>query len=64
MRFESRRGPKRKRKNKKTHFVSWKAYFSSCYFFITPFPLHFKDDFYELEVALLENFKSFKMKHI
>jgi hypothetical protein len=30
---------------KKTRFVSWKAYFSSCYFSITPFPLHFKDDF-------------------
>jgi hypothetical protein len=28
--FESRRGPKRK----KTHLVSWKSYFSSCYFFI------------------------------
>jgi hypothetical protein len=30
---------------KKTHFVSWKGYFSSCYFFITPFLFHFKDDF-------------------
>jgi hypothetical protein len=26
--------------------VSWKAYFSSFYFFIIPFHLHFKDDFY------------------
>jgi hypothetical protein len=33
------------RKEKKTHFVSWKVNFSSCYFFITPFPFHFKDDF-------------------
>jgi hypothetical protein len=30
---------------KKTWFLSLKVYFSSCYFFITPFPLHFKDDF-------------------
>jgi hypothetical protein len=42
-RFESRRGPKKKKK--KNLFVSWKAYFSSCYFFIVHFPLHFKDDF-------------------
>jgi hypothetical protein len=40
--FESRRGPKRR---KKTSLVSWKAYFSSCYLFITPFHLHFKNDF-------------------
>jgi hypothetical protein len=33
------------------HFVSGKAYFSSCYFSITPFPLHFKDD-PELDVVL------------
>jgi hypothetical protein len=33
------------REEKKKHiFVSWKAYFSSCNFFITPFHLHFKDD--------------------
>jgi hypothetical protein len=31
---------KEKKKRKKTCFVSWKAYF-----FIIPFPLHFKDDF-------------------
>jgi hypothetical protein len=31
-----------------TRFVNWKAYFSSCYFFITPLPLHFKDDFKSL----------------
>jgi hypothetical protein len=36
-------GPKRRKK--KTCFVSWKAYFSSCYIYITPFPLHFKDNF-------------------
>jgi hypothetical protein len=39
------RGPKREREKKKMRFISWKAYFSSCYFFITHFPLHFKDDF-------------------
>ncbi len=44
MRFKSRRGPKRKTKEKKS-FVSWKTYLSSYYFFITPLPLHFKDDF-------------------
>jgi hypothetical protein len=45
--FESRRGPKRRggKKKKKHCFVSWKAPFFSCYFFITPFPLHFQDDF-------------------
>jgi hypothetical protein len=26
------------------HFVSWKAYFSSGYVFIIPFPLQFKDE--------------------
>jgi hypothetical protein len=30
---------------KKPRFVSWKAYFSSCYFESTPFPLHFQEDF-------------------
>jgi len=43
MRFEKRRGLKKKKK--KMHFVSWKAFFFSDYFFINPFPLHFKDDF-------------------
>ncbi len=43
MKFESRRGLKKKKK--KNVFVSWKVYFFSCYFFITPFPLHFKNDF-------------------
>jgi hypothetical protein len=38
----------KKKKRKKTHFVSWKAYFPSCYFFITPFHLHLKDDFSSL----------------
>jgi hypothetical protein len=38
-------GVQREEKRKETRFVSWKAYFSSCYFFIIPFHLHFKDDF-------------------
>jgi hypothetical protein len=33
------------REKNKMCFVSWKVYFSSCYFFVTPFPLYFKDDF-------------------
>ncbi len=44
MRFESKRSSKRKKREKKC-FGSWKAYFFSCYFFIIPFLLHFKDDF-------------------
>ncbi len=44
MNFESRRGPNKRKKKKKTHFVSWKAYLS-CYFFMYPIPLHFKDNF-------------------
>jgi hypothetical protein len=44
MRFENRKGPKIL-KRKKMCFVSWKVYFSSCYFFITPFPLGLKEDF-------------------
>ncbi len=35
-------------KEKKKIFVSWKAYFSFCYFFITHLLLHFKDDFLSL----------------
>ncbi len=45
MRLEIKKGRKRKQKGKKMCFVSWKAYFFSCYFFIAPFCLHFKDDF-------------------
>jgi hypothetical protein len=45
MRFETRMGPKKKKKKKKKSFVGCKVYISSCYFFVTPFPLHFKDDF-------------------
>ncbi len=39
MRFESKRGPKKKKKNM---LHKLETYFSSCYFFINPFPLHFK----------------------
>jgi hypothetical protein len=39
------RGVQREEKRKITHFESWKVYFSSCYFLITHFPLHCKDDF-------------------
>jgi hypothetical protein len=39
------RGVQREEKRKQMRFVSWKAYFSSCYFIITPFHLHYKDDF-------------------
>jgi len=35
----------KKKKKKKMRFISWKAYFSSCYFSITHFHLHFKHDF-------------------
>jgi hypothetical protein len=44
MRFESKKGPKRKMKEKRC-FVSLKVYLFSFYYFITPFPLHFKNDF-------------------
>jgi len=33
------------KKKKKKGFASWKAFFFPCYFFITSFPLHFKEDF-------------------
>jgi hypothetical protein len=39
------RGIQREEKRKRKCFVSWKVYFSSCSFFITPFPLHLKDEF-------------------
>ncbi len=38
------RGVQREGKRKKKCFVNRKAYFSSCFFFITPFHLCFKDD--------------------
>jgi hypothetical protein len=41
-------GVQREEIRKKMRFVSCKAYFSSCYFSITPFPLYFQDDFYSL----------------
>jgi hypothetical protein len=44
MRFESTRGSKSLKINKMC-FISWNS-------FITPFPLHFKDDFLELDKAL------------
>ncbi len=43
MKFESRKGPKKKKGNRMS-FVSWKTYLSYYYSFITHFPLHFKDD--------------------
>ncbi len=43
MRFE------RLKKKEKKVFVSWKVYFSFCYFFTIPFPLHVKDDFQSLK---------------
>ncbi len=42
MMFESKKGPKR-RNYKKNTFDKLKNLFFSCYFFITPFPLHFKN---------------------
>jgi len=33
MRFENKRGPKRKKEEKKMHFVSWKAFVFSSLFF-------------------------------
>ncbi len=43
MRFESKKGLKSRRRKKV--FCELESVFISCYFFITPFPLHFKDDF-------------------
>ncbi len=40
MKFENRRDTKRKK-----CFASWKAYFSSCYFFNAHFLFHIKKDF-------------------
>jgi hypothetical protein len=39
------RGVQREESKIKKCSISSKAYFSFCYFFITPFPMHFKDDF-------------------
>jgi hypothetical protein len=39
---------KEEKKIEKMSFVSWKAYFSFCYFFMTHFLLHFKDEFLSL----------------
>ncbi len=44
MRFEIRRGPKRKN-SKKNAFCKLKSLFFILLFFITPFPLHFKERF-------------------
>jgi hypothetical protein len=52
MRFESRRGSKRK--NKKTTFCKLKSFFFFLLFFITPLPLHFKDDFFQDDSFALE----------
>jgi hypothetical protein len=43
------RGIQSEEKRKETCFVSSKDYFSSSYFFIIAFPLHFKNDFYSLK---------------
>ncbi len=57
MRHESRKGPKRKKK--KTYFISWEDFFSYC-FFITPFHLHFKNDFWSLRYHSRKNFNHSK----
>jgi hypothetical protein len=51
-RFDNRRGPKRREKINMFCIVSWKAYFSSSYFFFILLSLHFIKGFLELEVAL------------
>jgi hypothetical protein len=47
IRFESRRAPNiRRRKINKIMFCKLESlFFLAVIFFITPFPLHFKDDF-------------------
>jgi hypothetical protein len=45
MKFESKRNLQKEKGKQKKCFVSWKTYFLFCYFFITPFPLLFKDVF-------------------
>ncbi len=46
------RGVQREEEKKKMHFANWKAYFTYCYFFITPFPSHFKDNFYSFSTPI------------
>jgi hypothetical protein len=48
MRFEYKRGPKRRGGEKKNTFDKLKNLIFFLLFFIIPFPLHFKDDFSSL----------------
>ncbi len=46
MRFENKKGPKRKKKKKKNAFCKLESFcFFLYYFFISSFPFDFKDDF-------------------
>jgi hypothetical protein len=51
MRFENKRGPKRRREKKNT-ICKLKSFFLFKIFFIIAFLLQFKDDFLKLEVVL------------
>jgi hypothetical protein len=44
MRLKVRKVQREEKKKEKTCFVSWKVFLSFCYFFISPFLLHLKDD--------------------